>query len=130
MISTQILRSVAKTGAVLMLIVLAAALFGGHSLWAAAALTGASWAYVNFYFLFRLLEIAMSFDTAPGRMKNRILLWSLLKFPVLYIAGFFILKCRLFPVSGILTGLTVIFGALVFSWGSFYRGSSAPGERA
>ena len=127
MISNQILKSVAKIGARLTLVISIVALFFGRALWASGVLVGAAWIFLNFYFLFRLLDVATSSDVAPrrmtGRYKDQIFLLSILKFPVIYVAGFFVLKSRFFPVSGILTGLTVFFAALVLSWRSFYRGS-------
>lgn len=138
MISSQILRSIAKAGGAGTLAVSALALLWGYTvpaylLWVGAVLTGAAWVFLNFYFLFRLLDIAVSFDMASrrmmGRRRDHILLWSLLKFPVIYVAGFFILKSRFFPVSGILTGLTVFFAALIFSWGNFYRGNFGASRR-
>lgn len=120
MISNKILKSVAKIGAILTLIISVAAFLTDRTLWAGAVLTGGAWIFLNFYFLFRLLDIG--FGGVP-KQKDRILLLSVLKFPVIYVAGFFILKSRFFPVSGILTGLTIFFIALVFSWRSFYRGS-------
>ena len=77
---------------------------------------GTAWIFLNSYFLFRLFQI--SFDPGASR-SDRILVLSILKFPVLYVAGFFILKTRVFPVYAILAGLTLFMIAFVFSWARF-----------
>ena len=142
-------RSIVKIGGTGTLVVSALAFFWGYAasatktsadgsyclLWVGAVLAGAAWVFLNFYFLFRLLDI--SFSPAPksnpatqaSAGRDKILLWSILKFPVIYVAGFFILKSRFFPVSGILTGLTIFFAALIFSWGNFYRGNFGASRR-
>jgi hypothetical protein len=96
-------------------------------LWSAGVLTGGAWMYVNFYFLFRLLDLGFAssmgaVSAVSSRTRDRILVMSVLKFPVIYLAGFFILKSRLFPLSAVLVGLTIFFVALLISWGTFYRG--------
>ena len=48
--------------------------------------------------------------------KKAILIFSTLKFPVLYLAGFFILKSRFFSVPGILIGITVFLAAFGWAW--------------
>ena len=85
--------------------------------WAAGFAVGGAWVFLNFYLLFQLLKIALS---QPAR-KNRIFVLSMLKFPVIYVAGFFILKSRFFPVSGVLTGLTIFFIAMILRRGHFSR---------
>ena len=124
----MILQSVVKLGGIftLILVLIGAPLWG--PLWAAGVLTGSAWMFINFYFLFRLLDMGFAplLSGAPRRMtgwsQDRILLLSVLKFPVIYLAGFFILKSRFFPVSSLVAGLTGFFVALLFSWGNFYRG--------
>ena len=125
MISNQMLRAVAKIGGALVLAASVTALCLGRILWAAGTLTGGAWAFLNFYFLFRLLEIGFTAAVKAPQDKtgirslggrDQILLLSVLKFPVVYLAGFFILKSRVFPVSGVLTGLTLFFLAVMLSW--------------
>lgn len=82
-------------------------------LWACGVLVGYGWIFLNSFFLFQLLE--MSF--LPGtKRKDRILFLSILKFPVLYVAGFFILQSRVFPVLSVLAGLTLFFLAFFAAW--------------
>lgn len=88
-------------------------LAAGRAFWALGVLTAGLWAFVNFYFLFRLIEAG--FERKPEH-KNRVLFYSVLKFPVLYLAGFFILKSRFFPAYSLLIGLTIFMAAFVFHW--------------
>ena len=73
----------------------------------------ASWIFLNFYFLFRMLQIGFE---PRVRKSDKILLLSILKFPVLYVAGFFILKSRAFPIYSILTGLSLFVLAMIIVW--------------
>ena len=86
--------------------------------WAGAMgiLVGAFWVFLNSYFLFQLLEMGL---TPKTRQNDKILLFSVLKFPVLYMAGFFILKSRFFPLYGILSGLTLFVLAFLLAWLKF-----------
>ena len=87
----------------------------GRPLSAAGVLVGSFWMFVNGYCLMRLVEIGMAMTAAPKK-NDRILLFSVLKFPVLYGAGFFILKTRVFPVTGIVIGLTIFVAAFALAW--------------
>lgn len=78
---------------------------------------GAAWTFLNSYFLFRLIQIGFQ---PKVHAKDGILLFSILKFPVLYIVGFFILKTHVFPINGIVTGLA-IFLAVFFASLSYSR---------
>jgi len=95
-----------------------AVFFFGRGLWlfGLGILVSAAWIYLNSYFLFRLVQIGFE---PRVRMSDKILLFSILKFPVLYVAGFFILKTRVFPVYSILTGLTLFIIAFVVTWVRF-----------
>lgn len=106
-------KKVSAIGSVLS--VSAAAVFGfRHSwLWSCGVLVGYCWVFLNGYFLFQLLELSF---TAGPRSKNRIFFLSILKFPVLYVAGYFILTNRVFPIYGILLGLTFFFLAFFVVW--------------
>ena len=112
--SNHFFKSVAITGLTLALIVALGAIFMGQWKWAAGILAGACWIFINLFFLFQLLEIGMT--ARVPRKKDKILLISILKFPVLYIAGFFILKSRFFPTTSILLGLTLFMFALTVFW--------------
>ena len=72
-------------------------------MWMLAFLTGAAWSAVNFLLIFAILRISIL--EQPKTKLGAILL---IKFPVLYLAGFFILSSGLFPISGIMAGLTSV----------------------
>ena len=74
-----------------------------EEIWAAGFLTGATWSFCNFYFLFRFIS------------KRQF--WMLLvKFPALYIAGFYILRTGFFPISAIVVGFSAYIFILAGVW--------------
>lgn len=75
---------------------------------------GAAWIFLNTFFLFRLLSLG--FETPSAKKKERVLVLSVLKFPVLYVAGYFVLVSRVFPMDGILTGLSLYMAAFTLFW--------------
>ena len=85
----------------------------GRPFWAAGILAGFCWIYLNCFFLFRLIETAFG---GKAVTKNTAFALSILKFPVLYAVGFFILKSRVFPTTSILIGLTIFIVAFVIAW--------------
>lgn len=72
--------------------------------WMAGITTGAVWMFLNIFFLARLLE--MSLGIRPQE-KNKVLLLAIIKFPVLYLSGFYLLSSKLFPLYSLLAGLTL-----------------------
>lgn len=72
-------------------------------LWLTAFLVGAGWSALNFLLILSILRISIL-----EKPKKHLFAILLVKFPVLYLAGFLILNCRLFPISGILAGLTSV----------------------
>ena len=86
-------------------------LAGFHWTWMAGVLIGASWIFANSFFLFHLVKSGFE----PQAKKN--IAWlAVLKFPVLYLAGFFILKSRFFPTVSLVVGLTVFLLAFFAVW--------------
>ena len=71
---------------------------------ALAVVTGAEWMFVNLFFLFKFIE------------KPKTFLFAVIKFPVLYLAGFFILRSGFFSAAGLLAGLTAVMAAFVGVW--------------
>ncbi|MFA6321221.1 MAG: hypothetical protein WCY36_05115 [Candidatus Omnitrophota bacterium] len=71
--------------------------------WILGFMVGAAWSAANLYFTVNILKISV---LKKEQAKLSALL--LLKFPVLYLTGFLILVSKLFPVSGLLTGLTAV----------------------
>ena len=90
--------------------------------WASGTMVAGLWVFLNSYFLYQLLEISV--HPKPGQ-NQKILLLSIVKFPVLYLIGFFILRTRVFPVYGVLTGLTLYFAAILAVWARFNLGPRA-----
>ena len=83
---------------------------------------GAVWAYLNLFFMMRLVETAMSGVPSGVSRSRRIVLVSVLKFPVLYLAGYFMLQSRVLPIYSVLTGLSAYFMAFAAAW--FFVGYS------
>jgi len=74
----------------------------------AGVLIGAAWAFVNFLLFIDILKIAIL-----KKSKEKLFLVLMLKFPVLYLAGFLILISGCFPVWSLLSGFTIVL---------FYKG--------
>ncbi len=85
----------------------------GHGIWSWGVLVSTCWIFLNTFFLFQLVE--MGLNPAP-KHKDKILLISILKFPVLYVAGYFILKSRFFPIYSLLLGLTLFMLVFTGAW--------------
>ncbi len=82
-----------------------------------AILISVVWMLVNGFLLMRLVKLAVTgSQLTPSQQKNKILVLSLLKFPLLYVVGFFILRSRFFPIGGILIGLTAALLVLTLVW--------------
>ncbi len=81
--------------------------------WASGLMIGIIWATANFSLTMNLFETALS-RKDPKRIKTLLAI----KFPVLYLAGFLILKYRLFPVYSIIAGigLTLAIIGVVNIW--------------
>ena len=118
------LRSVVKIGFGLAALAAVVAALTGHVAWALGDLTAACWMFLNLFFLYKLLEmgVRMNAQRHPGRM----LVLAMLKFPAIYLAGFFILKTGYFPLDSILTGMTAFFIAIGISWVSGVRKQAVP----
>lgn len=65
---------------------------------------GASWMFVNLFFLFKFIERPKTFA------------FAVVKFPVLYLAGFYILRTRFFSPVSLLAGLTAFLAAFLIVW--------------
>ena len=95
----SIIRSV-KLSAILIVAASTSLTLFHRTPWAIGLLVGASWSIANLLSLVGILRIA-----TLQKPNKKLALILVLKFPVLYIIGFFILVSRLFPVSSLLTGL-------------------------
>ncbi len=70
--------------------------------WASGFMIGVIWCVINFALTVGLFEIAMLRKDPKGVKFSLII-----KFPVLYLIGFFILISKLFPIMSILSGVGV-----------------------
>jgi hypothetical protein len=106
-------RTVAFVGLGLSFVTALCFFAAGRFLWCGGVAVGAAWSLLNGYFLFRLVSLGLT----PGKNMGRsIVLFSMLKFPVLYLAGYLILKSRFFPVVSLLVGLTIFLFAFALAW--------------
>lgn len=126
-------RNITFLGVGLSAALILAILFIKGWIWSAGILTGSVWVFLNSFFLYQLFEMGFhpALDTrnsnsfvkggvnSQPKNKEKILIFSVLKFPVLYLSGFFILRTRFFPVVSLLLGVTVYFVALGIAWMRF-----------
>ena len=82
--------------------------------WSLGVMASTSWVFLNSFFLFQLMGMAL--NPSKEKKNDKILVLSILKFPVLYVAGFFILKSRFFPIYSVLLGLTLFMAAFSLVW--------------
>jgi len=70
-------------------------------------LAGAVWASLNLLFLTSLITEIFS----PGKevRKGRVILIAVVKFPLLYAAGYVLLAVKYFPPESLLIGFTLLF---------------------
>lgn len=70
-------------------------------------LAGAVWGCLNLLFLTHLITEALTL----GReiRKGKVIIIALVKFPLLYLFGYFLLKIDYFPPISLLSGFTLIF---------------------
>lgn len=124
--SSEFFKKVSIAASALVALAAGAFLAFGRPASAAGTVVGGFWIFLNVYFLFRVIEAGMA-----GRHPKNLLFLAVLKFPVLYVAGYFILKSRFFPVEGVLAGLTAFMAAFVVQWtrANLPAGRQAPQER-
>jgi len=73
-------------------------------------LLGCLWGVVNLHFL---RSVVVCYTKLSGRSKRQLLLLLLLKFPLLYLVGYLLLKSSLFPVLSLVVGFTLIFAVIL-----------------
>ncbi|MCX5678162.1 MAG: hypothetical protein NTY76_03530 [Candidatus Omnitrophica bacterium] len=109
----DIVRSVRKTAYLTGAAAGAMLLFRNEIDWAAGLMAGILWCVINYSLTVSLFEMAL-LQKEPKRITRALII----KFPVLYIGGFFILKYKLFPVMSLLTGigLTLLIIGIMNIW--------------
>jgi len=78
-----------------------------NSGWAAGLLVAVLWSILNFSLTIRVFEMAI-LKKDPKKLSAILLV----KFPVLYVGGFFILNLKLFPLVSILAGITLTLAVI------------------
>lgn len=109
----DIARSVRKVSYLTGAAIAAALLLRKEAGWASGLMTGIIWCVINYSLTVSLFEMTLLREK-PKRMAGALTI----KFPVLYLGGFFILKYRLFPVMSLLAGigLTLLIIGIVHIW--------------
>ena len=79
----------------------------GHTGWAAGFLVSVMWSVINLSLLVSATEMLV-IKPAPSKLSTTLLV----KFPLLYAAGYFILRYRLFPLQSILSGIALTMAAI------------------
>lgn len=70
--------------------------------WASGLMIGIIWCVTNFSLTVDLFETAL-LRRDPKKLKQALII----KFPVLYLTGFFLLKCKFFPLMSLLSGIGI-----------------------
>ena len=72
---------------------------------------GTLWGIVN---LWLIRQFVVGYITAADRNAGRLALFAIIKFPVLYAVGFFLLRLGWFPVLSFVVGFSLIFVVIFF----------------
>jgi len=112
-ISSSFFKRLSIGGWVLCGLASAGFLFAGHWKSSLGVMTGFCWIFLNMFFLFQLVQMSLN---PVVKSKNKIFVVSVLKFPVLYLIGFLILKSRFFPMDSILIGLSIFLAVFLIAW--------------
>jgi len=75
--------------------------------WVLGLIVSVVWSLVNFALIVKILEIAILKDTKTN--LSRILL---IKFPLLYVGGFWLLTSKFFPTTSLLAGMPIALVAI------------------
>jgi len=106
----EFIHRVIKTSLILAVLIFLSVTFYHRFDYAAGIFIGCGWGCLNLYLLTNLITQA----TNPSRIdKKRIVLLILVKFPLLYLSGYFLLRLKYFPVTSLLVGFTLIFGVIL-----------------
>jgi hypothetical protein len=97
-----LIRSI-KINTVLVLVIASICLMQAKFSFCVGILVGAAWSTLNFILTINLLEMALL-----NKPKDKLLLLLLIKFPLLYLLGFYILINKFFPVLSLLLGISTI----------------------
>ncbi len=88
---------------------------------------GAAWSLINLFFIRTLIKEVVSPNEAR---KSITAVLALLKFPLLYVAGYFIVASEFFSVYALLAGFSLLFAVIVLKvLGRLILGLDVPGVR-
>lgn len=99
-----------KTTAILVLIFVPFGLYYFGIYPTIAILSGAIWSFLNLMFLTALVKAAIRVDGADGASSAA---WALVKFPLLYAAGYFLLKVPQFDPVHLLIGFSSLLAVML-----------------
>jgi hypothetical protein len=102
----EFIHRVIKTSLIVAALIFLFAVFYYRFDYASGIFVGCGWGCVNLFFLTNLITETTSLE---GINRKRVLLLVLLKFPLLYVSGYFLLRIKYFPVTSLLVGFTLIF---------------------
>ncbi len=72
---------------------------------------GALWGIANLWFI---RQFIVGYITSEDRNSGMLALFAIIKFPILYAAGFLVLYLGWFPVSAFVIGFSLIFVVIFF----------------
>ncbi len=102
-------RTIRTTGIVLLIVFIFGIYYLGvyHSL---AVFSGGIWALINLMFLSVLVKAAIK----PGEVdKMKVAGLALIKFPLLYVSGYFLLKVTVFKIEYIVIGFSIPLAVII-----------------
>ena len=102
----EFIHRVIKTSLIFSFLIFLFVIFYYRFNYASGIFMGCLWGCVNLFFLTNLITETTNLE---GINKKRVLLLVLLKFPLLYLSGYFLLRINYFPVTSLLAGFTLIF---------------------
>ncbi|MFH1335529.1 MAG: ATP synthase subunit I [Candidatus Zixiibacteriota bacterium] len=103
----EFIHRVIKTSLVLAVLILLFVTVYYDFKFGAGILAGSAWGCLNLYFMTKLITEIFS----PGKevKKRKVVLIAVVKFPLLYLAGYLLFKMNYFPPISLVCGFTLIF---------------------
>jgi hypothetical protein len=90
-------------------------------------LIGSTWSLINLFFIRSLIKEVLS---PEGVRKTMLAVLALLKFPLLYVAGYYLVKSEVFPIYSLMAGFSLVFVVIVLKvLGRLILGLDVPGAR-
>lgn len=106
----EFITRVIKTSVVVSLIQLPFVAFYFDYRFALGIVVGCLWGAINLHFLKALV---VCYINLSKRTKRELVLLLFLKFPLLYLGGYLLLKSSLFSVISVVSGFTLIFAVIL-----------------